>query len=92
MRMLDETAQWSKKSFAMCVDDNLVMRISHASLGYQSVMTYMYWLPWFVVGNSPGASIAMKLRGLDGENSCDDRSWRYRLPLCAQLSHLRIVV
>lgn len=61
--------QWSKKMFAIFVDDVLDMRIARAILKYQSVMTHMYWLRWSVFGNGPNISIAIKSRGSDAGKS-----------------------
>lgn len=40
--MSNETKQWSRKTFALCVDDVLDMGIARASLKYRCVMTHMY--------------------------------------------------
>lgn len=76
----------------VCVDDVLSMELARVSLGFQSVMTHMYWLPWFVYGNCRSISIAMNSRGQHSRKSCIGCLGRYQLTCYAHLSHLEIVV
>lgn len=51
VRTSNETIQWSKNIFAMCINMVLNRRIARASLEYQSDTAHMHWLSYLVLGN-----------------------------------------
>lgn len=75
-----------KKMFSMCVDDVLGMRITRVSSEYQSVMTHIYWLPWFVLGNDFIIFIAILSKSSDAERAetvvCGGIDFRFARSSC----------